>query len=88
MSNEIKVVYGDVGEALADLKTATEAFAHSPIPSLTEGLDCAKKLNELFRKLSELEKTYQRLLANNEKASRQAMESFKKVDQSVASFMK
>ncbi|MGC4378612.1 YwqI/YxiC family protein [Fictibacillus sp. Mic-4] len=88
--NEIKVVYGDIDEALSRLKSAVPSEQPS-FPSVKEGsnvLDVITKLKSVNESLRKIIQSYQTLLLENEKASEKAVQSIHEAEEKLASSAK
>ncbi|HZG70415.1 MAG TPA: YwqI/YxiC family protein [Chondromyces sp.] len=89
MSDQIKIVYEDVEQALTKLKSSTQMIDTS-FPSSIGGenvLDTVTKLNEINQALQQLTEAYKALLLKNEEATRQSVQAMKETDEQVANLI-
>ena len=83
MSNEIKIEYGEVENALSQLKAATQSLETS-LPTSVGGsnqLDVVTKMEDLNQSFHQMVEAYKALLVNNEQATRTSVEEMRKTDQ-------
>ncbi|MGE6259915.1 YwqI/YxiC family protein [Heyndrickxia sporothermodurans] len=86
MSTEIKIQYKEVEQALANLRAKTKSLT-TTFPTNIGGenqLDVLQRLNELGSDLQKLLNIYQSFLVKNEKATKEAVESMKELDERVS----
>ena len=87
MSNEIKIDYGEVENALSQLKAATQSLETS-LPTSVGGsnqLDVVTKMEDLNQSFHQMVEAYKALLMNNEQATRTSVEEMRKTDQLLSS---
>ncbi|WP_044338392.1 DUF5344 family protein [Rossellomorea aquimaris] len=86
MSQDIKLRYGDIHEALADIQAASESFDTSLIKDIASSnqLDVVTRLNELSQLFEEVANVYKTVLTENNQSARKAIEDFKEVDHTIS----
>ncbi|WP_035351278.1 YwqI/YxiC family protein [Fictibacillus gelatini] len=85
--SEIKVVYGDVEQALSRLKSVVPSQQPSlaPVKEGSNVLDAMTKLKNVNESLRKIIQSYQTLLLENEKATEKAVQSIREADEKLAS---
>ncbi|MDQ0215833.1 translation initiation factor 2B subunit (eIF-2B alpha/beta/delta family) [Oikeobacillus pervagus] len=86
MSQEIKLEYGEVEQALSTLKSSTGSL-ETTVPSSIGNqnvLDVVKKLNKLNHSLQEALTSYKALLIHNEEATRKSVDAMRETDEKLA----
>ncbi|MGC4379394.1 YwqI/YxiC family protein [Fictibacillus sp. Mic-4] len=85
--SEIKMVYGDIEQALSRLKSAVppQQPSFAPVKKGSNVLDAITKLKEVNKSLRDIVQSYQTLLLENEKATEKAVQSIREMDEKLAS---
>ncbi|MDQ0224113.1 hypothetical protein CHH83_03270 [Bacillus sp. 7586-K] len=89
MSQEIKVRYGDVEEAISKIDGAADSFETS-LEEITGSneLNVVDKLNELSQLLVEVSEAYKQVLKENNQTVRTTLEDMKQVDENLSTSIK
>lgn len=89
MSTEIKIKKSEIEQALAQMKSSSDALTSSFPTSIGSGnrLDVVNKLNEINRTLEQLTENYKALILHNEEMTRQSVEQMVEKDQQLSSHM-
>ncbi|WP_148357616.1 DUF5344 family protein [Peribacillus simplex] len=90
MSEEMKVRYGDVEDAISKIESASEAFETSLMKEMASGneLDVVNKLNELNGMLEEIGMAYKNVLKENNQSVIKILQEIKEVDHNISSSIK
>ncbi|MGC4376826.1 YwqI/YxiC family protein [Fictibacillus sp. Mic-4] len=83
--SEIKVVYGEVEQALSRLKSAVPSMQPSfaPVKEGSNVLDTMTKLKNVNESLRKIIQAYQTLLLENKKATEKAVQSMRELDEKL-----
>lgn len=85
MSNEVKVVYGDVEEQLGVMENATTSLNPTAEPAIEgNALDVVTKLNYLTLELERILTSYKQVLLNNIDTTRNSVQYMREQDQRVS----
>lgn len=89
MSQEIKVRYGDVEEAISKIDGAADSLETS-LEEITGSneLNVVDKLNELSQLLAEVSEAYKQVLKENNQTVRTTLEDMKQVDENLSTSIK
>ena len=88
MSTEVKIVYADVENQLAEMTNATEMLNPKAEPPITGNtLDVVTKLTELSTKLEQLLTKYQGVVITNIQTTTSSVEFMKATDEEISSVM-
>jgi NurA-like 5'-3' nuclease len=90
MSQELKIRYSDVEDAISKIESASEAFETSLLKDMASGnkLDIVNKLNKLNQLLDEVGQEYKKVLKENNQSVIQSVQSLKEADKSISSSIK
>lgn len=86
MSQDIKLRFSDINEALVDIQAASESFETSLIKDIASSnqLDVVRRLNELSQLFEEVANLYKSVLTENNQSASKAIEDFKEVDHTIS----
>jgi len=89
VSQEIKVRYGDVEEAISKIDGAADSLETS-LEEITGSneLNVVDKLNELSQLLAEVSEAYKQVLKENNQTVRTTLEDMKQVDENLSTSIK
>ncbi|MGM9926615.1 MAG: YwqI/YxiC family protein [Bacillus sp. (in: firmicutes)] len=90
MSDEIKIRYSDVMQALSQLDTSLSAF-QTTLPSAVGGnnvLNVVQTLNQLNETFQQINESYKSLLLSNKEATLHSIQSMQEADELLSSQMK
>ncbi|MDQ0187960.1 YwqI/YxiC family protein [Cytobacillus kochii] len=90
MSTEIKLIKGDVEEALAKLQTSANALKSSLHAEIGQNnvLTTVERLNQLNQMIIQVTETYKTLLLQNEQSTRQSVAFLTEADEQISSYIK
>ncbi|MBD7939694.1 MULTISPECIES: YwqI/YxiC family protein [Cytobacillus] len=90
MSTEIKLIKGDVEEALAKLQTSANALKSSLPADIGQNnvLTTVDRLNQLNQVIIQVTETYKTLLLQNEQSTRQSVAFLSEADEQISSYIK
>ncbi|MCM3169368.1 DUF5344 family protein [Peribacillus frigoritolerans] len=90
MSEEMKVRYRDVDDAISKIESASEAFETSLMKEMASGneLDVVNKLNELNGMLEEIGTVYKNVLKENNQSVIKILQELKEADHNISSSIK
>jgi hypothetical protein len=90
MSQEIKIRYRDVEDAVSKIENAADAFETTLVKDLASGneLDVVTKLNEINNLLEDIGRTYNSVLKDNNQSVLKTLQDLKEVDQNISSSIK
>ena len=85
MTNEIKMIYAEAEAQLSLMETETNALDPKAAAEVTGNvLDVATKLNSVAKELENVLTTYQTLLLNNIKTSKNSVQYMKEQDEKIS----
>jgi Family of unknown function (DUF5344) len=86
VSQDIKLRFSDINEALADIQAASESFETSLAKDIASSnqLDVVRRLNELSHLFEEVANVYKSVLTENNQSAGKAIEDFKEVDHTIS----
>ena len=85
MTNEIKMIYAEAEAQLSLMETETNALDPKAAAEVTGNvLDVATKLNSVAKELENVLTTYQTLLLNNIKTSKNSLQYMKEQDEKIS----
>lgn len=85
MTNEIKMIYAEAETQLSLMETETNALDPKAASEITGNvLDVATKLNSVAKELENVLTTYQTLLLNNIKTSKNSVQYMKEQDEKIS----
>ncbi|KAA0565856.1 hypothetical protein F0342_03985 [Bacillus sp. CH30_1T] len=86
MSQDIKLRFSDINEALADIQAASESFETSLAKDIASSnqLDVVRRLNELSHLFEEVANVYKSVLIENNQSASKAIEDFIEVDHTIS----
>lgn len=90
MSEEIKIDYGPVSDALSEMKSSAQTFRSSLPKDFASGnlLEAVKKIEALHSQLQESAEAYKNLLLQNIEATEQSVQAMKEKDEKLAASIK
>ena len=90
MSQEMKILYGGVEDAVSKIEAAADAFETTLAKDVASGneLDIVTKLNEINNLLEEIGRTYKSVLKDNNQTVLKTLQNLKEVDQDISSSIK
>ncbi|MCA0151372.1 MULTISPECIES: YwqI/YxiC family protein [Rossellomorea] len=90
MSNEIRVVQGEIEHHLSKMKSSAESLQPDVPQNIGQEnrLEVVTKLNELNQSLELMLQSYKELLIRNEELTRQAVQDMSDADKELSSHIK
>ncbi|MEH6947112.1 DUF5344 family protein [Bacillus sp. JJ634] len=90
MTQEMKVRYGDVEDAISKIENASDTFETSLMKEIASGneLEVVNKLNELNNMLEEVGQSYKKVLKENNQSVIRSLQHLKEADQNISSSIK
>jgi Family of unknown function (DUF5344) len=90
MSNEIRVVQGEIEHHLSKMKSSAESLQPDVPQNIGQEnrLEVVTKLNELNQSLELMIQSYKELLIRNEELTRQAVQDMADADKELSSHIK
>jgi hypothetical protein len=90
LSEEMKVRYRDVEDAISKIESASDAFETSLMKEMASGneLDVVNKLNELNGMLEEIGTVYKNVLKENNQSVIKILQELNEVDHNISSSIK
>lgn len=90
MSQEVKVQYGHVENAISKIDSASQSFETTLLKNMAAGneLEVVNKLNELNTQLEEVCKAYKEILKTNNLSVRTTLQDLKAVDHQLSASIK
>ena len=90
MSNEIRVVQGEIDHHLTKMKSSAESLQPDVPQNIGQEnrLEMVTKLNELNQSVEQMLQSYKELLIRNEELTRQAVQDMADADKELSSHIK
>ncbi|GGB32447.1 hypothetical protein GCM10011409_07330 [Lentibacillus populi] len=86
MSEEIKLIFEDVENTLAELRASVQSLKPTSVVAITDNqLATADKLNMINQTLDQVITSYKTLLLNNEEATINSVKALKDTEEKAAS---